>query len=321
MKDMHRPLDITEVFGLRPFKKRFEEVLFMLKGDEYTPPSRFGPSSLGIFYYKLAVDTWLGKKRSDGRIPIYNLFNHTQTPLEDGWSVRRTQVRDFRGKTNTYDSHNGTDFAIPTGTVVVSPAPGVVLRVCNEFHRGGLKVIVDHGHGVITTSNHLGRALVEPGDKVARAEPIALSGGSGVDMVAAFPWNCPHVHFNVWLNGEYVDPFGYAGYSSLWVNDNDPTPHQPGEEPPAIDEDFQPTTFDSDKVEHAIDCCIDAELAANLRDVSDPAQKAVDTIFHMNYFPTRFSERPSVYAEEHQRQPLLDLPFRAEDFVGIVHLD
>ncbi len=78
---------------------------------------------------------------------MYNLFNRTPTPLEDGWSVRKTQVTDFRGGTLTYDSHNGTDFAVPVGTVVVAPAPGKVLRISSEFNRGGLKVFLDHGRG------------------------------------------------------------------------------------------------------------------------------------------------------------------------------
>jgi murein DD-endopeptidase len=155
--------------------------------------------------------TWLGRRRADRRVPIYNLFNRTPTPIADGWSVRKTQVRDFRGGTLTYDSHNGTDFAVPPGTIVVAAAPGRVLRVSSEFNRGGLKVFVDHGRGLVTTSNHLGRALVRDGDLVRRGQPIALSGASGIDMFLMFPWNVPHVHFNVWLNGEPVDPF--AGWA------------------------------------------------------------------------------------------------------------
>ena len=80
--------------------------------------------------------------------------------------MRVTQVRDFRGGTLTYDSHNGTDFAVPVGTEVLAAAPGRVFRVSNEFHRGGLKVFIDHGAGLITTSNHLARSLVRPGDVV-----------------------------------------------------------------------------------------------------------------------------------------------------------
>ena len=59
--------------------------------------------------------------------------------------MRKTQVRDFRGGTLTYDSHNGTDFATAPGTVIVAPAAARVVLVVSEFHRGGLKLLLDHG--------------------------------------------------------------------------------------------------------------------------------------------------------------------------------
>ncbi len=313
---MHKRLSLGEVFGLTPIGKRLAEARFMLAGDPYTPPSRFGPSSLAILKPGLSLRCYLGLRRADRRVPIYNLFNHTPTPLEEGWSVRVTQVRDFRGGRNTYDSHNGTDFAIPIGTTVVAAAPGLVLRVSSEFHRGGLKVFIDHGHGIVTTHNHLARALVQPGQLVGRGEPIALSGYSGVDGVAAFPWSAPHVHFNVWLDGAYVDPFAAGDELSLWRHHNDPTPHRgQGEEEP-----FWPADWDSSAVEKARAACRDPKLRALLCAEPDAARRAMNTLFYMNYFPTRFSERPVLVSERHERRPLLDLPFRAEDFDGIVFL-
>jgi len=309
-------LSFSELFGLSPLGKRLEEVRFMLRGDPHTPPSRFDRTSLRIFDPALALRTWAGARRRDRRVPIYNLFNHHQTPVEEGWSVRVTQVRDYRGGTNTYDSHNGTDFAVPPGTVTVAAAPGQVLRISDEFHRGGLKIFIDHGRGVITTSNHMGRALVTVGQTVARAEPIGLSGASGVDMVGAFPWNCPHVHWNVWLDGESVDPFGEGGETSLWRRHNDPVPHG-GD----ADEDHRPSTWDEAGLEEAIEACDDRSLRARLARVRPLERRAMDVIFSRNYFPTRFTSRPAVYARSHPREPLLDLPFRAEEFCGIVHLD
>jgi len=314
--NVHKRLSLGEVFGLTPIGKRLSETLFMLRGDPYTPSSRFGPSSLKILKPGLSLRCYLGMRRADRRIPIYNLFNHTPTPLEEGWSVRVTQVRDFRGGRNTYDSHNGTDFAVPLGTTVVAAAPGVVLRVASEFHRGGLKIFIDHGHGIVTTSNHLARALVEPGQLVGRGQPIALSGYSGVDAVTAFPWSAPHVHFNVWLDGAYVDPFAVDDEPSLWRQHNDPVPHRgEGEEEP-----FWPTDWDGDLVQRAIEACRDARLRDELSAVDEVARRAMDTLFYMNYFPTRFTERPSLYPERHGRRPLLDLPFLAADFDGIILL-
>lgn len=313
----HAPLSVLEIFGLDPLPERLGEALFMLRGDPYTPPSRFDLTSLKILMPWVSIQTWLGHRRPDRRIPIYNLFNHRQTPVEEGWSVRYTQVLDYRGGGNTYDSHNGTDFIVPVGVEVVSPAPGLVIRVSREFHRGGLKIFIDHGQGLVTSSNHLGRALVEEGQRVARGEPIALAGGSGVDMFTLFPWTAPHVHFNVWLNGEYVDPFSREGSGevSIWRGGNDPGPVRDGES------EMVPTPWDGEAIEAAIGACRDPKMRAAFRREIDLGRRGAQVLFTMNYFPTRFERRHHLYTARYERQPMLDLPFKAEDFVGIVHLD
>ncbi len=304
-------LSISETFGLTDPARRWEEAKLALGGDPYTPPSRWGLSSLKIFHPRLSVKTWLGWRPPDRLVPISALFNRTPTPTEDGWSVRKTQVRDFRGGTTTYDSHNGTDFAIPPGTLVVAAAPGVVRRVSNEFHRGGLKVIIDHGHGVITTSNHLGRALVKAGDVVGRGEPVALSGYSGIDAVVAFPWSVPHVHFNTWLNGYPIDPFATPDEVSLWRERNHPVPASDEGEP------IEPTEWDPDGLATVIEGCRDPQLRDSLAATPDLDRRAVDTIFMRNYFPTRFEVDAPIYRHEHERTPLLDLPFTSRDYDGI----
>jgi len=306
----------AETFGLTPIGVRARELVAVFRGMPGVPPSRFDRTSLDLVRPGLSLSTWLGKRRADGRVPIYNLFNRTPTPIADGWSVRKTQVRDFRGGRLTYDSHNGTDFAVPTATVVAAAAPGVVLRVSSEFNRGGLKVFVDHGDGLITTSNHLARALVRPGDLVERGQPIALSGASGADMVLMFPWIVPHVHFNVWLNGVPVDPFAEPGETSLWRRENDPVPHGGGErEPPA------PTAWSPGRVAAAIDACSEAAVRSELAAIPDLAERAMAVLFQAIYYPTRFPTRPDLYGETFVRAPRMDLPFRAEDVRGIVFPD
>ncbi len=314
----YESLSIAEVFGLSPLSERLSEVAMVFKGDEHTPSSRFGLSSLKILRPRLSLSLWLQQHPRDRRVPLYNLFNHTQTPIEEGWSVRKTQVRDYRGGQCTYDSHNGTDLAVPVGTVVTAAAPGEVVRVSNEFHRGGLKVIIDHGEGLLTTSNHLSRALVEEGDRVARGEPVALSGASGIDMVAMFPWSTPHVHYNVWLDGEPVDPFAREGETPLWKDGNDPKPYagKVGD-----DADFEPTQWDEAAVAEAIAGCRDAALRDELSRIEPLSHRAANVLFFLNYFPTRFEGRPYLLAGRHERKPRLDLPLRARDYVGVRHLD
>ncbi|MCK6571989.1 M23 family metallopeptidase [Myxococcota bacterium] len=311
-------LDPLEVFGLRPFGKAARETLLTLRGDASTPPSRFDVSSLRMLDPRVSFPLWLGRRRADGLIPIYNLFNHRQTDPALGWSVRVTQVEDFRGGTLTYDSHNGTDFAVPVGTTVVAAAPGRVLRVSSEMNRGGLKVFIDHGRGLVTTSNHLGRALVAVGDVVDRGTPVALSGASGIDCLAFFPFSCPHVHFNVWLNGEPVDPFARPGEVSLWRGEGGmPVP----DDGAGRDATADPTAWDHDAVARSIETCLHAGARAELAALTEPDVRALAVMFQRNYYPTRFPERPNLYREAHPRAPFLDLPFERGAFGGVTFIE
>jgi murein DD-endopeptidase len=314
-------LSVAEIFGLAPLRRRLREAALILRGDPTTPKVRYGLSSLRQMTRVPGWRVWAGQRPYGRRVPISNLFNHEQPPPEEGWSVRITRVRDFMGGGLTYDSHNGTDLATPVGTRVLAAAPGVVLRVSSEFNRGGLKVFVDHGDGLVTTSNHLARALVRPGDRVRRGQVIALSGYSGLDGLVTFPWGIPHVHFNVWLDGESVDPFAPPGETPLWRAGNWPTPFG-GDEAEARahaeDQAWTPTAWDDDAVARGLAACRASASRADVEAITDPAQRAMALLFHMNYYPTRFAARPCLYRERHARRPRLDLPFHRDDYDGVV---
>ena len=307
-----RPPPLADVLGLRPLGQRLREAAFAVRGDALTPASRFDHTSLAILKPTWAIACWRGVRPFGRLVPIYNLFNRTPTPEADGWSVRKTRVRDFRGGTLTYDSHNGTDFATPPGTIVVAPAAARVVLVVSEFHRGGLKIMLDHGDGLATTHGHLARALVAPGDLVAAGQPIALSGASGLNFVAALGFDPPHLHLNVWLDGVPVDPFGAAAEPSLWRRPNDPAPATG----PAV-VDLPPTDVDPDRVAAQLAACRDPALAARLAAIPDLATRALTAVFVRNYAPMRFSEPISPYAAPAVRAPRLDLPFRAGDYDAI----
>mgnify|MGYP001270163802 CR=1 FL=1 len=286
--------------------------MLTLRGDATTPPSRYDLSSLRQLTRVSGPRIWAGKRIAGRRVPISNLFSYVQPPPEEGWSVRITTARDFMGTQLTYDSHNGTDFATPVGTRVVAAAPGVVRRVSSEFNRGGLKIFVDHGDNLVTTYNHLARAKVAVGDRVARGETIALSGYSGIDGFATFPWGIPHVHFNVWLDGEYVDPFAPAGETPLWRHGNWPEPHRG-----SPDDAVPPTRWDMDAMERATRACVSEASRREIEAASDVAVRAMTLLFHMNYYPTRFRERPRLYVDRIARSPRLTLPFGADDYDGV----
>jgi murein DD-endopeptidase MepM/ murein hydrolase activator NlpD len=309
-------LRISEIFGLSPWRTRLAEAALVFRGDASTPPTRFDRTSLRQLTRVSGPRLWAGQRVAGRQVPISNLFCYTQPPPEEGWSVQITNARDFMGTQLTYDSHNGTDFATPVGTRVVAAAPGIVRRISSELHRGGLKVFIDHGDNLVTTSNHLARALVDVGDRVVRGQVIALSGYSGLDGLVTFPWGIPHVHFNVWLDGIPVDPFARPGEPSLWRGGIAPAPHR-GDDVEA----FEVTAWDDDAIERAIAACASETSRREIYLVRDDDERAMAVLFHQNYYPTRFRERPVIYAARHERRPLLDLPFLPADYDGIVFPD
>ena len=306
---------LAESMGLLPVRERYRQALIALRGQPDVPPSRFGLSSLALLRPRMAIRLWRGRPWIDRQVLLTNLFNHRQTPIERGWSVRRTQTEDFRGRDMTYDSHNGTDLSIPRGTTVLTAAAGEVVQVVSEFNRGGLKVFIDHGEGLMTCYAHLARALVRPGQVVQRGEAIAISGYSGLDGFITFPFGVPHVHFNTWLNGVPVDPFARAGEESLWRGGAPTPPDGQGTD------GFAPSRYDLQAVGAAIDACVTESLREQLQAVESPSLRAALTVIEMNYYPTRFPLRINAYSERFPRAPRLDLPFLAAEFDGAVFVD
>lgn len=311
---MRRSVGVLEVFGLRPLGPALRQSWAAIAGDGTSPPSQFGLSSVKMFRpLRVSFPLWLGRERSDGRVWIYNLFNRNPIPRDEGYSVKITVCRDFRGGQLTYDGHMGTDFAVPVGTEVRTIAAGVVRSVQNDMQRGGLKVVVDHGGGLLSTSNHLARALVSRGDRLARGAVLGLSGMSSVDGVLFFPWLAPHLHLNVLLNGEPVDPFAREGETALWRHGNDPQPAEGEGEP------LEPTRWDPEAVAEAITSCTVPALKRELLSLEDleaqgPAL-AVARLFRYH----AFDRHPPLVADAHPRTPVLDLPFR--DYRGVAFAD
>ena len=96
--------------------------------------------------------------------------------------------------------HTGTDFRGATGTHVKSTLGGTVTEA--GWHTnggGGLRIVVDHGNGTKSTYNHLNDIWVEPGQWVDGGQVIGAVGSTGNSTG-------PHLHFEVLINGEYVDP-------------------------------------------------------------------------------------------------------------------
>ena len=296
-------LRLREVFGLDPLWPGLRDCLRAVVGGGGLPPTRFGLSSLRIFKPWISLPAWLGRARRDGRVPIYNFVNRKAPPPGRPYSVRVTDCEDFQGGRWTYDGHVGTDLALPVGTAITAAAPGHVLRVRNDMNRGGLKVFIDHGGGLITSSNHLARALVREGDAVRRGQVIALSGMSSVDGLLFFPWLAPHLHFNVFLDGRPVDPFARPDETPLWRDGDAPRPavRDSTEALPAR------TQWSEEGVKAALEACRDPELRDRIA-VLPREEQAIELFIAQNFFSPLFDAWPALVAESRAREPWLELP-------------
>jgi murein DD-endopeptidase MepM/ murein hydrolase activator NlpD len=310
-------IGILEAFGLSPASEVLAAARRTIVGSPYVPKSRFGLSSTRIFKPWISLPTWLGRKRADRLVPIYNFVNRVPQPKDDGYSVRVTYARDYRGGQWTYDGHLGTDFACSIGTPIVAAAPGWIVRIENQLDQGGLKVCVDHGEGLFTTHNHLSRALVHVGERVDRGQALGLSGASGLEFALFFPWVSPHLHYNVWLDGDVADPFARPDEISLWRRRNAPVPHDGTQV--VDDATVKPTAWDRDAVDEAIAACRDPQLADYVRALPTLAEQAAAVLVRRMYRPTLFSASPALSRERFGRRPRLDLPFRRDDFDGALH--
>lgn len=97
--------------------------------------------------------------------------------------------------------HDGIDLGAAYGSPIVAAAAGSVIYAGWMEGYGNLTVI-DHGGGLATAYGHQSRIVVSLGQQVAQGETIGYVGSTGHSTG-------PHLHFEVRVNGEPVDPLGY----------------------------------------------------------------------------------------------------------------
>jgi murein DD-endopeptidase MepM/ murein hydrolase activator NlpD len=115
------------------------------------------------------------------------------------WPVNGPVVSGFGPRWGSF--HEGIDIAVPTGTPIRAAASGSVAIAGVEGGYGNY-TCVDHGGGLSTCYAHQERILVSGGQDVSQGQIIGITDCTG---------HClgPHVHFEVRVGGQAVDPLGY----------------------------------------------------------------------------------------------------------------
>jgi murein DD-endopeptidase MepM/ murein hydrolase activator NlpD len=116
--------------------------------------------------------------------------------LESGFGGRRNPFGGWG-----YEFHTGQDIDAPPGAPVIAGATGQVIFVGWQNGYGQL-IVIDHGGGLTTRYGHLSHIDVQLGQVVNRGEFIGKVGSTGRSTG-------PHLHYEVRLNDEPVNPLQY----------------------------------------------------------------------------------------------------------------
>ncbi len=97
--------------------------------------------------------------------------------------------------------HSGIDIGVDYGTPILATNAGTV--VYSGWLGGyGYCVMVDHGGGIVSLYGHNQSLAVSEGQYVNRGALLSYAGSTGYSTG-------PHLHFEIRVHGEVVDPMGY----------------------------------------------------------------------------------------------------------------
>lgn len=137
-------------------------------------------------------------------VPGASSFLGDDTPVTTptGWPTDGFISSGYGLRWNGAEFHQGIDIAAEMGTPIVATADGVVTIAGWNAGGYGNMVDIDHGSGVSTRYGHASAVVVTVGQRVRRGQIIAYVGSTGHSTG-------PHLHYEVRLSGQPVNPTSY----------------------------------------------------------------------------------------------------------------
>lgn len=108
-------------------------------------------------------------------------------------------------------AHKGIDLGSPSGTPVYATADGFVAKA-ERFSSYGNYIQIEHGGDLETRYAHLSGYAVAAGERVVKGQLIGYVGSTGRSTG-------PHLHYEVRVGGEAVDPTPYMQTTLAVAND------------------------------------------------------------------------------------------------------
>jgi murein DD-endopeptidase MepM/ murein hydrolase activator NlpD len=191
------------------------------------PPKNFRYMCESAAEFRSVKESYRVSVGNDTRKDIGIMEGYLTLPFVKGTVERGPRVyvdvgncRDWKGGSDTYNGHLGTDFFLSIGIKILAAAPGQV--VYSYWHEDDGHVIgIRHLDGKLTLYAHLSERMVNLKQNVTRGQVIGLSGHTG-----RLSGRDPHLHFQFGGYGRNrIDPYRdllnplSVGY---WTVDNNP---------------------------------------------------------------------------------------------------
>jgi murein DD-endopeptidase MepM/ murein hydrolase activator NlpD len=162
--------------------------------------------------YKESIEEYNFLKSASFSRLNHNFARSWQTHvIPSMWPVNGRLLSRFGDRQDPFSGegalHTGVDISAAQGTPVHAAADGIVSHAEYSGAYGKL-VVIDHGNGMRTWYAHMSRFQVVPGQEIRRGEILGYSGATG--RVTA-----PHLHFEVRMGNNPVNPYRYLNQSAM----------------------------------------------------------------------------------------------------------
>ncbi len=128
------------------------------------------------------------------------------------WPVDSREITTYFGQHYIFGIHHGLDIFANQGDPVYAADDGVVTLVEDQDYKVSRlpsRVAIKHNNGLVTVYLHMSKINVKEGDNIKRGQVIGKVGGTPNTPGAGFYSTGPHLHLEVWDNGESRDPLNY----------------------------------------------------------------------------------------------------------------
>ena len=182
------------------------ELFVSLEDDQTTPTAESEILYAGLQLGKAKRHYYRFRDQETGRVDYYDETGKSAKKFLLRQPVPNGKFRSGYGKrlhpiSRRYKLHKGVDWAAPRGTPILAAGNGVIEKAGWSGTGYGKQTFIRHSNGYKTSYAHQTAVAkgIKPGVRVRQGQIIGYVGSTGYSTG-------PHLHYEVTVNGNHVDP-------------------------------------------------------------------------------------------------------------------